>query len=67
LAVVAADSPEDQALLQIIEQVESVPPHDTSRIIRLLTEAGVLFKRGAQFRLSPDVLADYITRQNAWL
>jgi len=36
VGVVAADSPEDQALLQIIEQVESVPPHDTSRIIRLL-------------------------------
>jgi transcriptional regulator with XRE-family HTH domain len=64
LALLQPIHPEDRALLHVIERVEGIPPHDTSRIIRLLTEAGVLFKRGAQFRLSPDVLADYIIEAN---
>jgi transcriptional regulator with XRE-family HTH domain/chromosome segregation and condensation protein ScpB len=64
LALLQPIHPEDQALLQVIEQVESIKPHDASRIMRLLSEAGVLFKRGAQFRLSPDVLADYIIEAN---
>ena len=34
--------------------------YDVSRIIRALTEAGVLFRRGGRFRLSPDLLADHI-------
>jgi transcriptional regulator with XRE-family HTH domain len=64
LALLQPIHPEDRALLHVIEQVEGIPAHDTSRIMRLLTEAGVLFKRGAQFRLSPDILADYIIEAN---
>lgn len=64
LALLQPVHPEDEALLHVIEQVESIKPHDASRIMRLLTEAGVLFKRGAQFRLSPDVLADYIVEEH---
>jgi transcriptional regulator with XRE-family HTH domain len=64
LALLQPVHPEDEALLQVIEQVESIKPHDASRVMRLLTEAGVLFKRGTQFRLSPDVLADYIIEAN---
>ena len=64
LALLQPIHPEDQALLQAIEQVENIKPHDASRIIRLLTDAGVLFKRGLQYRLSPDVLADYIVEAN---
>jgi transcriptional regulator with XRE-family HTH domain len=64
LALLQPIHPEDQALLRVIGKVEGIPPHDTSRIVRLLTEAGVLFKRGVQFRLSPDVLADYIIEAN---
>jgi transcriptional regulator with XRE-family HTH domain len=60
LALLQPVYPEDQALLQVIEHVENIKSHDANRIMRLLTEAGVLFKRGLQFRLSPDVLADYI-------
>ncbi|WP_316176348.1 helix-turn-helix domain-containing protein [Bradyrhizobium sp. SZCCHNRI1073] len=56
--------PEDQALLNVIEQVEGIKPYDASRIMRSLTEAGVLFKRGLQYRLSPDVLADYIIEEH---
>jgi hypothetical protein len=40
--------------------LEGIQPHDTSRLFKLLIESGVLFKRGARYRLSPDVLADYI-------
>ncbi|MCP3392352.1 helix-turn-helix domain-containing protein [Bradyrhizobium sp. CCGB12] len=64
LALLQPVHPEDEALLHVIEQVESIKPHDASRIMRLLTEAGVLFKRGEQFRLSPDVLADYIIEEH---
>lgn len=64
LALLQPIHPEDAALLHVIEQVENIKPHDASRIMRLLTEAGVLFKRGTQFRLSPDVLADYIIEEH---
>jgi transcriptional regulator with XRE-family HTH domain len=52
---------DDPQLLKIIEQLEGIAPHDTSRLFKLLIDAGVLFKRGARYRLSPDVLADYVT------
>ncbi|UWU66095.1 helix-turn-helix domain-containing protein [Bradyrhizobium sp. NC92] len=64
LALLQPIHPEDQALLHVIEQVEGLKPHDASRIMRSLTEAGVLFKRGLQYRLSPDVLADYIIEEH---
>jgi hypothetical protein len=51
---------DDKALLGLIEKVEGIPTHDTNRLFKLLIEGGVLFKRGARYRLSPDVLADYI-------
>jgi transcriptional regulator with XRE-family HTH domain len=51
---------DDKALLALIEKLEGIQPHDTNRLLKLLIESGVLFKRGARYRLSPDVLADYI-------
>ena len=51
---------DDPQLLNVIEQLEHIPAHDTSRLFKLLIDAGVLFKRGARYRLSPDVLADYV-------
>lgn len=51
---------DDKALLALIEKLEGIEPHDTNRLLKLLIESGVLFKRGARYRLSPDVLADYI-------
>ena len=46
--------------MALVEKLEGIESHDTSRLFKLLTESGVLFKRGARYRLSPDVLADYI-------
>ena len=60
LALVQPFYPEDQTILQIVAAVEGIEAHDVSRIIRALTEAGVLFRRGGRFRLSPDLLADHI-------
>ena len=51
---------DDRALLALVEKLENIRPHDTNRLLKLLIDAGVLFKRGAKYRLSPDVLADYI-------
>jgi transcriptional regulator with XRE-family HTH domain len=51
---------DDRALLALVEKLEDIRPHDTNRLLKLLIDAGVLFKRGAKYRLSPDVLADYI-------
>lgn len=64
LALLQPFHPDDHGLLQAIERIEKVPPHETSRLIKLLTNGGVLFKRGAKYRLSPDVLADYIIEAN---
>ena len=51
---------DDKALHLLVENVESISSHDTNRLLKLLVESGILFKRGARYRLSPDVLADYI-------
>jgi transcriptional regulator with XRE-family HTH domain len=60
LALVQPFHPEDESIAKLIQVVEGILPHDANRLIRLLTEAGVLFKRGGQYRLSPDLLADHI-------
>jgi transcriptional regulator with XRE-family HTH domain len=51
---------DDKDLPPIVEQQEGIPPHETNRLLKLLIDSGILFKRGARYRLSPDVLADYI-------
>jgi transcriptional regulator with XRE-family HTH domain len=51
---------DDPQLLSLVEKLEGISAHDTNRLLKLLIDAGVLFKRGARYRLSPDVLADYV-------
>ncbi|MGT2501207.1 HEAT repeat domain-containing protein [Bradyrhizobium guangxiense] len=51
---------DDPQLLNVIQRLEGIAPHDASRLFKLLIDAGVLFKRGPRYRLSPDVLADYV-------
>jgi hypothetical protein len=60
LALLQPFYPEDQTILHVVATVEGIEAHDVSRLIRALTEAGVLFRRGGRFRLSPDLLADHI-------
>ena len=52
--------PEEPVLLNVLEQVEGLAPADSKRLMRLLRDAGVLFKRGIRYRLAPDLLADSI-------
>lgn len=60
LALIQPLVADDQRVLDLVETVEKIPPHDTARLIRRLIDAGVLFKRGTKHRLSPDLLADSI-------
>jgi transcriptional regulator with XRE-family HTH domain len=60
LALVQPFHPEDVSIAQVVERVEGLGLSEVNRLLRLLTEAGVLFKRGGKYRLSPDLLADYI-------
>jgi transcriptional regulator with XRE-family HTH domain len=63
IALIQPFHPEDSSLAQTIEQVEGLRIPEINRLVRLLTDAGVLFKRGGKYRLSPDLLADYIIEQ----
>ena len=54
---------EDPAVLETIGKVEGQEPHQVARLIRMLNEGGILFRRGGRFRISPDLLADYIIEQ----
>lgn len=56
--------PDDPGLLKILLEAEGVEQSDVSRLMRLLGESGVLFKRGLRSRLAPDLLADEIIRSN---
>ncbi|MCA1325782.1 ATP-binding protein [Herbaspirillum sp. alder98] len=55
---------DDPAFLEILEKVEGVSKTDATRLMNVLNEAGVLFKRGIRSRLAPDLLADEIIRAN---
>lgn len=60
LALIQPVVPDDKHVLHLIASAEGIEAHDASRLVRLLVDAGVLFKRGAKYRLSPDLLADSI-------
>lgn len=55
---------DDPGLLNILRDVEAVEQEDVQRLLRLLSEGGVLFKRGLRHRLAPDLLADSIIERN---
>ncbi|WP_439891201.1 helix-turn-helix domain-containing protein [Ralstonia sp. 25C] len=60
LALIQPVVPDDRHVLKLITDIEAIDVADASRLIGLLVGAGVLFKRGARYRLSPDLLADSI-------
>lgn len=60
LSLIQPFDPSDKALLEGIRKVEGLEHHESSRLIKLLIDGGILFQRGARYRLSPDVLADYV-------
>lgn len=60
LALIQPFVPDDKQVLLLLNCVENIETSDASRLLRLLVDAGVLFKRGSGYRLSPDLLADSI-------
>lgn len=60
LSLIQPVVPDDRRVLELLAEVEGIAAPDASRIARLLIDSGVLFKRGALYRLSPDLLADSI-------
>jgi transcriptional regulator with XRE-family HTH domain len=64
LALVQPVSIDENDFLQLIESSETVVLADSSRLLRLLVDAGVLFKRGTRYRLSPDLLGDAILAES---
>lgn len=55
---------DDPGFLNILREVEGLEQEDVQRLLRLLNEGGVLFKRGLRHRLAPDLLADSIIQRN---
>ncbi len=53
-----------QSFTETVGRVEGLDAVVVSRLTRLLTGAGVLFKRGSTYRLSPDLLADFIIEES---
>lgn len=60
LALLQPFHADDKSIFPVVESVEGLRESEVSRLIRLLMDAGVLFKRRGKYRLSPDMLADYI-------
>ena len=51
---------EDTGLVDFISRATALSKNDVSRALRNLLDGGVIFKRGHQYRLMPDVLGDYL-------
>ena len=66
IALLQPIHPDDEKFKSLVEKVEGLPPHDTGKFFRLLANAGVLFKRGRLYRLSPDLLADFIIQDSCF-
>lgn len=64
VALVQPIFPDDPALLRLLKDIEGIDSTDAMRLLRILSTAGVLFKRGLRHRLVPDLLADAIIQRD---
>lgn len=60
VALVQPILPDEPGLLSLCKSVEALDESHAVRLLRTLIDAGVLFRRGVRYRLSPDLLADAI-------
>jgi hypothetical protein len=60
LALVQPFHPEDPQLFAVLEQVLGVSKADASKALGRFSQGGVIYRRGHQWRLMPDVLGDYL-------
>jgi transcriptional regulator with XRE-family HTH domain len=63
ISLVQPFSIEDAAFRELAVAVTGVTSDTVSTTLRTLIEGGILFRRGAQYRLMPDLLGDYIIEQ----
>ena len=64
IALVQPIRSDDPDLLSLLNDVEKIGTSDATRLIKTSIEAGILFRRGARYRLSPDLLADSIIERS---
>ncbi len=64
LALVQPFHIEDSALTDLLEKLRGIDKTEASRLMKLLLDGGLIYKRGAQFRLMPDLLGDYIIERS---
>lgn len=60
LALVQPFHIDDPQLHQMLYELGGVKGEDAAAVLRRFLEGGVIFKRGANYRLMPDVLGDYV-------
>ncbi len=60
LALVQPFHIDDPQLLQMLYDLGGVKGEDSAVVLRRFLEGGVIFKRGPNYRLMPDVLGDYV-------
>lgn len=54
----------DDSIAEILKELENIDINDYKQTINLLVESGLLFRRGNGYRLSPDMLSDYIIQKS---
>jgi len=64
LALVQPFNPGDDQLLELFTRVLDVGSDDASRGLKKLAESGIIFGRGAEWRLTPDILADFLIEES---
>jgi hypothetical protein len=64
LALVQPFNPGDDQLLELFTRVLDVGSDDASRSLKKLAESGVIFGRGTEWRLTPDILADFLIEES---
>lgn len=60
LALVQPFHREDPQLFALLEKTKNISREITSAVLAQLTRGGVVFRRGHEWRLMPDVLGDYL-------
>ncbi|HET7085149.1 MAG TPA: helix-turn-helix domain-containing protein [Rhizomicrobium sp.] len=64
ISLVQPFSADDPSFRSLVTSVTGIDDDIVSTTLRQLVEGGVVFKRGAQYRLMPDLLGDYIIEQS---
>jgi hypothetical protein len=64
LALVQPFNPGDDQLLELFTRVLDVGSDDASLSLKKLAESGVIFGRGTEWRLTPDILADFLIEES---